>query len=591
MISIDYKKLILGLLIGSSVLCGILSEVSYCAAVLPHAYVVVQAENGHQMRLEAQDLQSLRSKVLIHTANLLAASDEERLLAFPPVGNEPFELLTETLRPLEILLLRELDERISLADLEEVALLADYLALDTDNDGRLSEVFRRLAEVNMRVLCQLYENISEYENALVSAQPRQYEVISRYIGTRYLERFIKPYVNLYAELHTFRAEDFNQRHHGPISSIAVSPDGSTVVSGSDDTTLIVWHRNPVTGDWHFFQRLGELNRAHFNFEYPGYITCIALSLDGTTIISGSNNGIVTVWQKDAATGRWSQFQQFAGEHRSVVRAVTLSSDGNTFVTGSNDRTIIVWHKDPTTGQWHRFQQLSQFDNASLGAGQRGGVISLALSGDSNLLVSGSENSLLIVWQQDPATRRWRLRQELGIRTSPVPRFAHDLGVNAVGMLSDDSNVIISVFRASAISAWQRDGVTGNWQRGQQVSDDLDEHTFRRLLDAFMAIALTSDGSTLVSASLDGAVIVWQRNRVTGNWHAVQELASEANSYSARGTCKIGLSADGSTLVRGLLGERIAVFEKDLLTYCRLQRENRQASSSSTVLGLNRLSIA
>lgn len=76
-------------------------------------------------------------------------------------------------------------------------------------------------------------------------------------------------------------------HTRPVCSVAFSPDGKRLVSGSDDKTVKVW--DIVTGQ--------EMLTLTGNTE-P--VNCVAFSPDGRRIISGSEDGTLKVW--DSATG-------------------------------------------------------------------------------------------------------------------------------------------------------------------------------------------------------------------------------------------------------------------------------------------------
>jgi WD40 repeat protein/serine/threonine protein kinase len=119
-------------------------------------------------------------------------------------------------------------------------------------------------------------------------------------------------------------------HHGPLTSVAFSPDGSRLVSGSFDRTVKIW--NAKTGN-----ELVTL-RGHTQF-----VTEAIFSPDGRRVASASEDGSVKVW--DAATGQ--EFFTLRG-HAGLVNGVAFSPDGLRLASGSEDKTIKVW--SATTGQ-------------------------------------------------------------------------------------------------------------------------------------------------------------------------------------------------------------------------------------------------
>ncbi|KAI2868054.1 hypothetical protein CBS11852_11391 [Aspergillus niger] len=114
-------------------------------------------------------------------------------------------------------------------------------------------------------------------------------------------------------------------HSDPVTAVAFSPDGQTVVSGSGDSTIKLW--NAATGE------LQQTLKGHSD---P--VWAVAFSPDGQTVVSGSGDNTIKLW--NAATGELQQILE--GHSRSVV-AVAFSPDGRTVVSGSYDSTIKLWN--------------------------------------------------------------------------------------------------------------------------------------------------------------------------------------------------------------------------------------------------------
>ena len=103
--------------------------------------------------------------------------------------------------------------------------------------------------------------------------------------------------------------------------------------------------------------------------HTAWVSAVALSPDGSTIVSGSFDRTVKVW--DARDGR---LRRSLEGHTAWVSAVALSPDGSTIVSGSHDRTIRAW--DLASGE----SQMLFWNDAA--------ISSLALSGDGQLLACG-----------------------------------------------------------------------------------------------------------------------------------------------------------------------------------------------------------
>ena len=67
-----------------------------------------------------------------------------------------------------------------------------------------------------------------------------------------------------------------------VNSVAISPDGQTLVSGGDDT-ITIWDLS--TG-----QELGTLTGHSYE------VQSLAISPDGQTLVSGSGDGTINIWR-------------------------------------------------------------------------------------------------------------------------------------------------------------------------------------------------------------------------------------------------------------------------------------------------------
>ncbi|MFM6280855.1 MAG: WD40 repeat domain-containing protein, partial [Dolichospermum sp.] len=68
------------------------------------------------------------------------------------------------------------------------------------------------------------------------------------------------------------------------------------------------------------------------------VITIAVTPDGKTVISGSNDETIKIW--DLVTG--TEKLTFKG-HSNSVNAIALTPDGKTVISGSSDNTIKIWN--------------------------------------------------------------------------------------------------------------------------------------------------------------------------------------------------------------------------------------------------------
>lgn len=112
-------------------------------------------------------------------------------------------------------------------------------------------------------------------------------------------------------------------HGGPIRSLAVSPDGDNLLSGSFDTAVIRWSLKTETAE--------QVLRYHADG-----VNAVAFLKDGRTITAGADARIA-VW----TAGRPQPDQVLEG-HVAPIVALTLSPDGALLASASWDRTVRLW---------------------------------------------------------------------------------------------------------------------------------------------------------------------------------------------------------------------------------------------------------
>ncbi|TPX67298.1 hypothetical protein CcCBS67573_g07548, partial [Chytriomyces confervae] len=119
-------------------------------------------------------------------------------------------------------------------------------------------------------------------------------------------------------------------HSGTVNSVAVTRDGKTIVSGSYDNTVKVWDTES-----------GECTSTLEGHSF--IVNSVAVTPDGKTIVSGSWDNTVKVW--DTESGECTS--TLTG-HTKEVTSVTITPDCEVIVSGSKDRTVKVW--DTQTGK-------------------------------------------------------------------------------------------------------------------------------------------------------------------------------------------------------------------------------------------------
>lgn len=165
-------------------------------------------------------------------------------------------------------------------------------------------------------------------------------------------------------------------HSDKVTSVAFSPDGETIASGSIDQTIRFWDIH--TGN----QKLGLVSQ-------KGVITSIAFSPDGKIIAAGNGrpkneynkypDTTIQLW--NAKTGK--EIAAFAG-HSTEVLSITFSPDGKTIASGCKDKTVRLW-------DIHTAQTIATFE------GHLHPVYAVAFSPDGKTLASSSGNGTILFW--------------------------------------------------------------------------------------------------------------------------------------------------------------------------------------------------
>jgi WD40 repeat protein len=236
---------------------------------------------------------------------------------------------------------------------------------------------------------------------------------------------------------------------GTTTSVAFSPDGSMLATGSYDGSVRLWYAD--TG--------GEIRTLYaptnWNWHLYLYID-LAFSPDGTLLASGTSDRYIRRWELASRSLRRVL------ESSDEIQSIEFSPDSRTIATGGGTGNIALW--DVTSGAQLRIL-----------SGHLGSISGLVFSPDGSLLASAGRDGSVKIWE-----------------------VASGIELATLGTTSDVMSINISPDGA-LIAAGLLDGSTQVW--------NLAERTWLCAIighwHAVGTVAFSPDGSLLATGSWDG----------------------------------------------------------------------------------------
>jgi len=315
-------------------------------------------------------------------------------------------------------------------------------------------------------------------------------------------------------------------HASGVTSAAFSPDGTKILTGSQDKTAKL-----------FFAATGVLIRS---FSHSDYVNSVAFSPDGTRVLTGSSDKTAKLWEVNTGT----LIRTFTG-NSAEVRAVAFSPDGAQVLTG--DGSIPYYHLE---------NEIRLFD-ASTGSlirtfsGHTDYITSLAFSPDGNKILSGSYDESAKIWDVASGT-------VLRTHTSNIPvtsvGFSSDggdyfylsYGVNVrsteTGTQVRYFSVPVSGYTAAAFVPYSQQvlAVYGDPRLLEIATGNIIRSYSEGGLSSSGAAAFSLDG-TRIATSASKSIQIWD----TATGAAVQTLPATSNTIFS-----VAFSPDGTKVLSG-----------------------------------------
>ncbi len=269
-------------------------------------------------------------------------------------------------------------------------------------------------------------------------------------------------------------------HRDIVQSLAFSPDGLTLASGSFREVKL-WRRAPA------------VMRQEFAAQAP--VKALAASTDGTRMATGGEDQLVRLW--DLASG---QLVRELRGHAAAVTAVIFAPDSAQVYSASQDKTIRAWNVA---------------DGAEMGR--------IDVSEPADALAIASKGTRLIGAIGDPLVRIWSLPITPPAADASAPSHVplaelagHAGAVTSLGVASPDA---VQVFSGS------EDGTVRQWDIESSKELRKFEHAA-----PIRALAVRPDGTRVAAAGANNVVRVWnaadgqQLAELKGDHRAIRRAA-------------------------------------------------------------------
>ena len=255
---------------------------------------------------------------------------------------------------------------------------------------------------------------------------------------------------------------------------------------------------------------------------------LAFSSDGRTLVSGSWDDTIKLWEVASGALLWSSW------HTNGVQSLAFVPDGSMLATGGNDATVRLWDRQSGT-------QLQALPHP-------GPVLSVDWSPDARLLATGGFDGQVRLWET----------QKTGPATCVQTLVGHTNRVRGLAFAPDGHTL--------ASASW--DGTVKLWDVASgRCLQTLTGHT-----EQVNRVAWSPDGRTLASGGRDTTIWLWEveqgsyRAALQGHTTSVNSLAFMSDSRrllsgSDDGTVRLWDVASGQC-VRVMQGYVASLYDVD-----------------------------
>jgi WD40 repeat protein len=318
------------------------------------------------------------------------------------------------------------------------------------------------------------------------------------------------------------------QYSSPILSVALSPQGGTVLTSAADATAQLWS----------LDKPGEPEQI-LSGHLSGPVWQARFSPDGHQIVTAGEDESVRLWDNEG-----KELRKIEG-HRGPVYAVEFSPDGKFVVSGGRDRRILVWDLQSAAEATTRSETIANRLASRSELAQSSGVVQLGEHGapirsisfapDGNIVFSASQDNSVCVWDVGQGLAQGKLEKTLR---------GHGGWVRTCAAAADGRHVLSGSYDGR-VHLW-------DWQN-YEFPRVLRPESERSLSDMrFTSAAVSPDANWIATAAESGAVTMWD---MRDPLNPVSQLLTEGHDWQATtaayfnsGRRLLTAGGDNSTLV-------------------------------------------
>jgi WD40 repeat protein len=335
----------------------------------------------------------------------------------------------------------------------------------------------------------------------------------------------------------------------PVTDLAFSPDGRTLITSSNDHTRLWQLQNPAIAtlnaqsqqiayraDDQLIASVGQnaviklwnpngiLQSTLENPGATGKAIAVTFSDDGKILASATETGTIQLWQMNVKTKGYQLLTTFDADR---ILQMSLSPNGKALVTTTSDGTIRLWSAEGTSQKaW---------------TGHQGAIRAIAFSPDGQSILTGGDDRTVKLWKMNG-----KLERSFGGVTE---------GISSIAFSPDGETIVAGGDRL--VYLWSRDGSLSHSLQGHQqeirslnfsadnqrfVTASADEMiklwnsegkelaTLKGHLNPVENAILSPNGERLASVGEDGTLKIWKLELVNHSEHLTTHACNWVKGY-------------------------------------------------------------